>query len=126
MKEQLKRKYKVFRKKAAIICTAFFVTCAYANARCYAKPLAASTIANTTFAKGISKLISDLTTWLLIIIPVAGALFMLITFIKQMGESDEMDEKPHKKKNKSILLVIILAECITGIVNVLVNNYFKG
>ena len=119
MKEQLKSKYKVLRRKAAIIFAVFFVTCAYANTKCYA-------IANTTFAKGIKKLITDLTKWMLVIIPIAGALFMLITYIKQMGESDEMDEKPHKKKNKSILLVIIFAECITGIISVLVENYFNG
>ncbi len=119
MKEQIKIKCKVLRRKAAIVCAALFVFFAYGNARCYA-------IANTTFAKGIKNLVSDLTNWLLVIIPIAGVLFMLITSLKQMGESDEMDEKPHKKKNKSILLTIILAECITGIINVLVNNYFKG
>ena len=118
MKEQLKSKYKVLRRKAAIICAVFFVTCAYASTRCYA-------IANTTFAKGIKKLASDLTAWLLVIIPIAGVVFMLITWIKQTSEADEMDEKPHKKKIKSILLVIIFAECISGIVNVLVDNYFK-
>ncbi len=90
------------------------------------EPAKTNNISDTTLAKGLTNLFNDLSSWLLVIIPIAGALLMLINYLKQMAEDDEMDEKPHKKKTKSILLIIICAECITGIINVLTTKYFKG
>lgn len=119
IKDSIKKRCNSIIKRLFVACAAACVVYSCAGISCYA-------VQSTTLAKGLKSLISDLTTWLLVIIPIAGGLYMLITWLKQMGESDEMDEKPHKKKIKSIFFVIIAAECASGLINVLVNNYFKG
>lgn len=118
-KDSMRKRWASVIKRLLIVAAAVCLVCNCTGISCYA-------VQSTTLAKGLKSLISDLTTWLLVIIPIAGGLYMLITWLKQMGESDEMDEKPHKKKIKSIFFVIIAAECASGLINVLVNNYFKG
>ena len=79
-------------------------------------------IAGSKIATGTTKLVSDATSWLLIIAPSVSVL-LIIYYLIRKGMSDEME---HKKWNSRIIVTIV--SCIGAVVasvliNVLVGYY---
>lgn len=79
-------------------------------------------IAGSKIATGTTKLVSDATSWLLIIAP-SVAVLLIIYYLIRKGMSDEME---HKKWNSRIVVTIV--SCIGAVVasvliNVLVGYY---
>lgn len=92
--------------------------------------VAVSTLTNTAYADiagskiatGTAKLVSDATSWLLVIAPSVSVL-LIIYYLIRKGMSDEME---HKKWNSRIVVTIV--SCIGAVVasvliNVLVGYY---
>lgn len=82
----------------------------------------ANAISRSKIATGTTKLISDATSWLLIIAPTITVL-LIIYYLIRKGMSDEME---HKKWNSRIMVAIV--SCIGAVVasvliNVLVGYY---
>lgn len=79
-------------------------------------------IAESKIATGTAKLVSDATSWLLVIAPSVSVL-LIIYYLIRKGMSDEME---HKKWNSRIVVTIV--SCIGAVVasvliNVLVGYY---
>ena len=79
-------------------------------------------IAGSKIATGTAKLVSDATSWLLVIAPSVSVL-LIIYYLIRKGMSDEME---HKKWNSRIVVTIV--SCIGAVVasvliNVLVGYY---
>ena len=84
--------------------------------------VSAADIAGSKIATGTTKLISDATSWLLVIAPSVSVL-LIIYYLIRKGMSDEME---HKKWNSRIVVTIV--SCIGAVVasvliNVLVGYY---
>lgn len=82
----------------------------------------ADSISGSKIATGTTKLISDATSWLLVIAPAVSVL-LIIYYLIRKGMSDEME---HKKWNSRIVVTIV--SCIGAVVasvliNVLVSYY---
>lgn len=80
-------------------------------------------IASSKIATGTVKLVSDATSWLLVIAPSVSVL-LIIYYLIRKGMSDEME---HKKWNSRIIVTIV--SCIGAVVaSVLINvlvGYYK-
>lgn len=104
-----KRKIKGIAAAAMAVASALTTT-AYAD------------IAGSKIATGTAKLVSDATSWLLVIAPSVSVL-LIIYYLIRKGMSDEME---HKKWNSRIVVTIV--SCIGAVVasvliNVLVGYY---
>ena len=104
-----KRKIKGIAAAVAVAVSALTTT-AYAD------------IAGSKIATGTAKLVSDATSWLLVIAPSVSVL-LIIYYLIRKGMSDEME---HKKWNSRIVVTIV--SCIGAVVasvliNVLVGYY---
>ena len=82
----------------------------------------AAGISGSKIATGTTKLISDATSWLLVLAPSVSVL-LIIYYLIRKGMSDEME---HKKWNSRIVVTIV--SCIGAVVasvliNVLVGYY---
>lgn len=100
-------------KKAILTVTAVTLTL---------KQSVSADIAGSKIATGTVKLVSDATSWLLVIAPSVSVL-LIIYYLIRKGMSDEME---HKKWNSRIVVTII--SCIGAVVasvliNVLVGYY---
>ena len=105
-----KRRIKGIAAAAAMAAASALTTTAYAD------------IAGSKIATGTAKLVSDATSWLLVIAPSVSVL-LIIYYLIRKGMSDEME---HKKWNSRIVVTIV--SCIGAVVasvliNVLVGYY---
>ena len=83
----------------------------------------ASNIANSQIAKGLDKLLKDLTSWAYKIIPAVGTVLVIYFFIRR-GSADEMDIK--KWDNRIKTCVISCVGAVLGAVIIdLAIGYFK-
>ena len=84
---------------------------------------AAGDFEGSAVAKGIKKLIEDVTKWLLIIAPIATVLFVIYYLIRK-GMADEME---HKKWNSRIVTAIIcgIAAVIASAILSMLTAYFQ-
>lgn len=108
---------KILQDKIKNVLTALTVTMATLSTKSYA-----TDISNSKIATGTQKLISDATSWLLVIAPTVTVL-LIIYYLIRKGMSDEME---HKKWNSRIMVAII--SCVGAVVasvliNVLVSYY---
>lgn len=83
----------------------------------------AGNIASSQIAKGLDKLLKDLTSWAYKIIPAVGTILVIYFFIRR-GSSDEMDIK--KWDNRIKTCVISSVGAVLGAVIIdLAIGYFK-
>ena len=83
----------------------------------------ASNIANSQIAKGLDKLLKDLTSWAYKIIPTVGTILVIYFFIRR-GSADEMDIK--KRDNRIKTCVISSVGAVLGAVIIdLAIGYFQ-
>ena len=85
-------------------------------------PAYATDIAGSQIAKGTEKLISDATTWLMILAPVFAGL-LIIYFCIRRSAADEMDQK--KWNNRIIVAVISCVGAVLGsaTLNIIIGYY---
>ena len=82
----------------------------------------ASSIEGTKLGSGISKLIDDVTSWLMILaVPFAG--LMLIYLFIRKSTSDEMDAKKYNQRITTTLICFVAIELSSVIIQIL-KNYF--
>jgi hypothetical protein len=85
--------------------------------------LAAGDFENSKIAAGLKKLIEDVSKWLLIIAPIATALFVIYYLIRK-GMADEME---HKKWNSRIVTAVIcgIGAVIASVTITMLTAYFQ-
>lgn len=96
------------------------VSAAFVLFFCMAKRVYASTISESKLAKGTEQLISDATTWLMILAPVVAGL-LIIYFCIRRSAADEMDQK---KWNNRIVVAIV--SCIGAVIGSATLNLIIG
>lgn len=84
------------------------------------KAVYASGISESKLAKGTEKLISDATTWLMVLAPVVAGL-LIIYFCIRRSAADEMDQK---KWNNRIVVAIV--SCIGAVIGSATLNIIIG
>ena len=84
---------------------------------------AADDFGTSSIATGTKNLINDVTTWLLIIAPIATVLFVIYYLIRK-GMADEME---HKKWNSRIITAVIcgIAAVIASVTLNMLIGYFQ-
>ncbi|MDD4493005.1 MAG: hypothetical protein PHV32_01420 [Eubacteriales bacterium] len=112
--KKLKQCWKRLRKKTAVftlsVYTAFFMSQnAYAN-----------NINNSPIVTGTERLLSDLTTWLMVLAPVVAGL-LIIYFCIRRSAADEMDQK---KWNNRIVVAVV--SCIGAVLGAATLNLILG
>lgn len=97
---------------------------AFACFMCFINALTvqASSIGDSKLAKGTENLISDATTWLLIIAPVAGGL-LIIYFCIRRSAADEMDQKKWNNRIVTVIISCIGAVIGSAMLNILISYY---
>lgn len=82
----------------------------------------ASAFEESKLATGTTKLIDDVTKWLLILAPTVGAL-VIVYFLIRRSHADEMDEKKWSNRIKVAVASVIGAVVASSIINVIVGYY---
>jgi len=80
----------------------------------------AADINNSPIVKGTEKLLSDVTTWLMILAPVVAGL-LIIYFCIRRSAADEMDQK---KWNNRIVVAVV--SCIGAVLGAATLNLILG
>ena len=83
----------------------------------------ASNIASSQIAKGLDKLLKDLTSWAYKIIPAVGTVLVIYFFIRR-GSSDEMDIKKWDNRIKTCVISSIGAVLGAVIIDLAIG-YFQ-
>ncbi len=83
----------------------------------------ADDVQNSKLATGTQKLVTDLTTWLMILAP-AVTVLCVIYFLIRRGMSDDMD---HKKWNSRITVAIVssIGAVLAAVIVNLIVGYYK-
>lgn len=81
-----------------------------------------ATMQNSKIVTGTESLISDLTSWLLILAPVLTVLLVGYFFLRKAA-SDEMDAKRWDNRIKVAIISCIGVIVASGLINVIMNYY---
>lgn len=104
------------RSKVRFFMTLFFLffnsTVAKANA-----------IENSKFGTGLKNMFKDASAYLLVISPIAGALFA-IYFLIRKNAADEQDQKQWNKRLITTGICVVGAVLVSGTINVIIS-YFQ-
>lgn len=104
-----------------IITASVFSLCLTASGA-FATEADGSDIASSKIATGTEKLINDLTTWLLIIAPIAGTV-CIIYFAIRRGAADEQEQKQWDNRIKTAIISVLLAVLASVIIKIIVGYY---
>ncbi len=77
---------------------------------------------DSQIAKGTENLIKDMTNWLMVLAPIAGALLVSFFFLRK-GSADEMDQKTWQKRINVAVISTIGVEVASVIINLIVGYY---
>ena len=102
-------------RKIIAVCSAVF--CFFAT-----KLTVYADFGSSTLATGTIRLFGDLTTWLLILAPVAGAVCVVYFFVRRSA-ADEQDEKKWNNRIKIAVVSTIGAVLATSLISVLLSYY---
>ncbi len=97
-----------------------FGTLAYIALTIPQSAYAADDVSSSQIVKGTEKLISDVTTWLMVLAPVVAGL-LIIYFCIRRSAADEMDQK---KWNNRIVVAIV--SCIGAVLGSATLNLILG
>lgn len=84
---------------------------------------AGNKLEESTLVKGLKNLIQDATKVLLVIIPIAAAVFIGIESLKIKACEDEGEVKPHKKKIRLIIIYAVIGETATVIITTILSYF---
>ena len=79
-------------------------------------------IGNSKLATGTEALITDATTWLMVIAPIVGGLLVIYFFIRRSG-SDEQDQKRWNNRITTAIVSTIGAVLGSAIINLIAGYY---
>lgn len=79
-------------------------------------------VSNSTLATGTKKLLNDVMSWLQILAPIAGALFVVYFAIRK-GGAEEQDQKMWQKRINTAIICVVIAELASTIIN-LISSYY--
>ncbi len=82
----------------------------------------ASGIGSSKLATGTEALITDATTWLMVIAPIVGGLLVIYFFIRRSG-SDEQDQKRWNNRITTAIVSTIGAVLGSAIINLIAGYY---
>lgn len=103
--------------------TAGAATTALAVSFMSAMPAHAASVNDSQIVKGTEKLITDVTTWLMVLAPVVAGL-LIIYFCIRRSAADEMDQK--KWNNRIIVAVVSCVGAVLGSATLnLILGYYK-
>lgn len=80
------------------------------------------TISNTPLFKGTKSLVTDISTWLLVILPIITGVYCLFEAIT-MGAKDEQGQIGAKKKIKAIIIICVVGMSVSGLITTLATYY---
>lgn len=89
---------------------------------CFATEEGVTGIQNTVLVKGTQQLISDLTSWLLVIAPTLTIL-LIGYYLLRKSASDEMDGKRWDNRVKIALICCVGVVVASGLINALIGYY---
>lgn len=113
MKEKVKKLINIKRiEKVGLVLTSLFCC----TNTCFA------TMQNSKIVTGTESLISDLTSWLLILAPVLTVLLVGYFFLRKAA-SDEMDAKRWDNRIKVAIISCVGVIVASGLINVIMNYY---
>ena len=81
---------------------------------------AASSVADSKIAKGTERLIQDLTTWLMLLAPVAAGLLIIYFFIRRSA-ADEIEQKTWNKR-----IVVAIVSCVGAVLGSAILSLIIG
>lgn len=79
-------------------------------------------IGDSKLAKGTEKLIQDVTTWLMILAPIAAILLIIYFFIRRSA-ADEMDQKKWNNRITAAIVSCIGAVLTSATLNLIIGYY---
>lgn len=82
----------------------------------------AGSIRESKLAQGTEKLITDATTWLLVLAPIVGGL-LIIYFCIRRSAADEMDQKKWNNRIVTAIISCIGAVIGSAMLNILISYY---
>ena len=85
-------------------------------------PTVAASISNSKIAQGTQELISDLTTWLMILAPVVSGALIIYFFIRRSA-ADEMDQRRWNNRITTAIISCIGAVLGSVLLNLIVGYY---
>lgn len=118
----MKKKYKIFFKSLKRFCkSAVAAVCLLLAMLMSAAPIsAAGNLTDSEIVKGTEKLISDVTTWLMVLAPVVAGM-LIIYFCIRRAAADEVDQK---KWNNRIIVAVV--SCIGAVLGSALLNLILG
>ena len=87
-----------------------------------AKGVYAEDVGTSKLATGTEALITDTTTWLMVIAPIVGGLLVIYFFIRRSG-SDEQDQKRWNNRITTAIVSTIGAVLGSAIINLIAGYY---
>lgn len=82
----------------------------------------ANPIMDSKLATGTEALLRDITTWLLVLIPILGGLLILFFFIRRSG-ADELDQKKWNNRITTAIISVIGAVVASSILKIVIAYY---
>ncbi|MGV8149785.1 MAG: hypothetical protein ACLKAK_08475 [Alkaliphilus sp.] len=82
----------------------------------------ANPIMDSKLATGTEALLRDITTWLLILVPILGGLLILYFFIRRSG-ADELDQKKWNNRITTAIISVIGAVVASSILKIVIAYY---
>ena len=86
-------------------------------------PMVAFAADQPKIISGTIELVNAATSWLLILAPITGALFGMYHAIRKSMSDDETEIKRHSKMIKNAVIGVIIALCLSGIINFVSGFY---
>ena len=114
---KIRREKSIKQKLAMTLVVAIIIILAFTNC-C----LATGGIQGTTLVTGTQKLLTDLTNWLMVLVPIV-AVVLIVYFLIRKSAADEMDGKRWDNRIKTVIICCIGAIIASGLINVLIGYY---
>lgn len=105
-------------KKKIFITVLIAIFAAALACNCYA----VGDIANSQLGQGISSMLDDISTWLIVLCPVAGGLAAVYFFIRR-SMADDQDGKLWEKRIKIAIVCGVAGALVSGVIK-LISSYF--
>jgi len=79
-------------------------------------------VSDSQIVKGTEELIKDLTTWLMVLAPIAGGMLIVYFFIRRSA-ADEMDQKKWNNRITTAIVSVIGAVLASATLNLIIGYY---
>jgi len=115
--KEIRKEKSIKQKLARILVVAIITILAFTNC-CFAT----GGIQGTTLVTGTQKLLNDLTSWFMVLVPIV-AVVLIVYFLIRKSAADEMDGKRWDNRIKTVIVCSIGAVIASGLINVIIGYY---